>query len=88
MAAEIGNAVAPLLALENNATIKLIGFILGLVLFWAIVYVLGIILSKMFSASGLGFFDRILGFYLVVQKYFLSSQLLHMHYFKFNLSKI
>ncbi len=62
MAAEIGNAVAPLLALENNATIKLIGFILGLVLFWAIVYVLGIILSKMFSASGLGFFDRILGF--------------------------
>ncbi|XOB63153.1 CvpA family protein [Campylobacterota bacterium DY0563] len=62
MAAEIGNAIAPLLALENNATIKLIGFILGLILFWAIIYVLGIILSKIFSASGLGFFDRILGF--------------------------
>ncbi|WP_320033347.1 CvpA family protein [Halarcobacter sp.] len=62
MAAEIGNAIAPVLALENNATIKLIGFILGLILFWAIIYVLGIILSKIFSASGLGFFDRILGF--------------------------
>ena len=62
MAEEIGNIIAPLLALENVATIKLIGFILGLVLFWVIIYILGIILSKMFSASGLGFFDRILGF--------------------------
>lgn len=62
MAEEIGNLVAPLLALENSATIKLIGFIIGLVGFWAIIYILGIILSKIFSVSGLGFFDRILGF--------------------------
>jgi membrane protein required for colicin V production len=62
MAEEIGSLVAPLLALENSATIKLIGFIIGLVGFWAIIYILGIILSKIFSVSGLGFFDRILGF--------------------------
>lgn len=62
MAAEIGKAVAPLLALENTATIKLMGFIIGLIGFWAIIYVAGIILSKIFSMSGLGFFDRILGF--------------------------
>lgn len=62
LAADIGNAIAPLLALENQATIKLIGFIAGLVGFWAVVYILGIILSKIFQASGLGLFDRILGF--------------------------
>lgn len=62
MSGEIGNAIAPILALESNATIKLIGFIIGLIGFWAVVYVLGIILSKIFAASGLGIFDRILGF--------------------------
>lgn len=59
---DVGNVIAPILALENAATIKLIGFVLGLISFWAVVYVFGIILSKIFSASGLGIFDRILGF--------------------------
>lgn len=62
LAANIGNAIAPLLALENQATIKLIGFIVGLIGFWALTYIVGIILSKISSASGLGVFDRILGF--------------------------
>ncbi|RXK08203.1 CvpA family protein [Halarcobacter bivalviorum] len=59
---DIGNIIAPILALENGATIKLIGFILGLIGFWIILYVAGIIISNIFSASGLGIFDRILGF--------------------------
>lgn len=59
---DIGNFIAPILALENNTTIKLIGFIAGLVGFWIILYLVGIIISKIFSASGLGIFDRILGF--------------------------
>ncbi|RXJ88823.1 colicin V synthesis protein [Arcobacter sp. CECT 8983] len=59
---DIGNLIAPILALENGATIKLIGFIVGLIGFWIILYVAGIILSNIFSASGLGIFDRILGF--------------------------
>jgi len=62
MAEEVGTLIAPFLALENSATIKLVGFIIALVGFWAIIYILGIILSKIFSVSGLGFFDRILGF--------------------------
>lgn len=70
LAEQIGKSIAPLLALENQATIKLIGFILGLIGFWAIVYVAGIILSRIFQASGLGIFDRILGFFLEVLKYF------------------
>lgn len=62
MAEQIGKSFAPLLALENSATIKLIGFILGLVIFWAVVYILGMIISKILSVSGLGLFDRIFGF--------------------------
>ncbi len=58
----IGGIIAPILALENGSTIKLIGFIVGLIGFWIILYVAGIIISNIFSASGLGIFDRILGF--------------------------
>lgn len=71
LAEQIGKSIAPLLALENQATIKLIGFILGLVGFWAIVYVAGIVLSRIFQASGLGIFDRILGFFFGSAKIFL-----------------
>lgn len=71
VAGEIGNVIAPILALKNIATIQLIGFILGLIGFWAIVYALGIVLSKIFSASGLGIFDRILGFIFGSAKIFL-----------------
>lgn len=71
LAEQIGKSIAPLLALENQATIKLIGFILGLIGFWAIVYVAGIILSRIFQASGLGIFDRILGFFFGSAKIFL-----------------
>lgn len=71
IAGEVGKAIAPVLALENQATINLIGFVLGLVGFWAVIYVLGIILSRIFSASGLGIFDRILGFFFGSAKIFL-----------------
>lgn len=68
---DIGDLIAPILALENEATIKLIGFIVALVGFWLIVYTLGIIVSKIFSASGLGIVDRIFGFIFGASKVFL-----------------
>jgi membrane protein required for colicin V production len=71
MALDIGNLIAPVLSIENTATIKLIGFILGVVGFWFIIYIAGIILSKIFSMSGLGFFDRVLGFLFGGAKIFL-----------------
>lgn len=71
MSEEIGGMIAPILALENQATIKLIGFIFGLIGFWAIIYIAGIILSKIFQASGLGLFDRIFGFIFGATKIFL-----------------
>ena len=68
---DIGNLIAPFLALENETTIKLIGFIISLIGFWIIVYILGVVVSKIFSASGLGLFDRIFGFIFGAAKVFL-----------------
>jgi membrane protein required for colicin V production len=68
---ETGDLLAPILVLENEATIKLIGFIVALVGVWLVVYSAGIILSKIFSASGLGIVDRIFGFVFGATKIFL-----------------
>lgn len=68
---DIGNLIAPFLALENQTTIKLIGFIIALIGFWLVVYVLGMIVSKIFTASGLGLVDRIFGFLFGAGKVFL-----------------
>ena len=59
---ETGDLLAPILVLDNPATIKLIGFITALVAVWIVVYTAGIIVSKIFSASGLGVVDRTFGF--------------------------
>ena len=68
---DVGDAIAPILAIESEATIKLIGFIIAVIGFWLIVYVLGVIVSKIFSASGLGVVDRIFGFIFGASKVFL-----------------
>ncbi|RBQ29663.1 CvpA family protein [Aliarcobacter vitoriensis] len=68
---EVGGLVAPILALENQATIKLIGFIVGFVAIFLIVYAAGIVVSKIFSASGLGIIDRIFGLVFGMLKIFL-----------------
>ncbi len=68
---DIGDLIAPILALENQASIKVIGFVIALVGFWVIVYGLGVIVSKIFSASGLGIVDRIFGFIFGASKVFL-----------------
>lgn len=70
VAADVGKAIAPILGLENSATIKLIGFIISLIAVWAVIYLLGIIISKIFSVSGLGLFDRIFGFIFGCAKIF------------------
>ena len=68
---DIGDLIAPLLALENESSIKLIGFIAGLIGFWLIMYLVGLILSKMSSMSGLGVIDRVFGFIFGAGKVFL-----------------
>jgi membrane protein required for colicin V production len=69
-AGDIGGLIAPILALENESTIKLIGFIAGLIGFWVLIYIIGLILSKMSSMSGLGIIDRIFGFIFGAGKVF------------------
>ena len=68
---EIGDLIAPILVLENEATIKLIGFVTALVAVWLVVYSAGVIVSKVFAASGLGIVDRIFGFVFGAAKIFL-----------------
>lgn len=67
---QTGAVIKPFLGLENEATISLIGFIAALIGFWLIVYVLGLILSKVTSMSGLGIVDRTLGFLFGAAKIF------------------
>ncbi len=71
IAKDAGDALAPILAIQSEATLKLIGFVIALVGFWLIVYTLGVIISKIFSASGLGVVDRIFGFIFGASKVFL-----------------
>lgn len=68
---ETGELLAPVLVLENQATIKLIGFVVALVGVWLVVYSAGLVVSKIFSASGLGVIDRIFGFIFGASKIFL-----------------
>ncbi len=65
---EIANSIIPM---ENENTILLVGFVVSIAVFWVLAYVVGIILSKIFSASGLGIFDRIFGFVFGAGKIFL-----------------
>jgi len=66
-----GDIVNNIIPMENENTILLVGFVSALVIFWIIAYIFGAILSKIFDMSGLGIFDRILGFAFGAGKIFL-----------------
>jgi membrane protein required for colicin V production len=67
----VGLLIDKFIPIENETTMLLIGFVISLATFWALLYLLGIILSKMFSLSGLGIFDRLFGFVFGGAKVFL-----------------
>lgn len=71
LSSTIGEMVATIIPIQNNNTMLLIGFIVSLIGFWIIAYIFGIIVSKAFSLSGLGIFDRFLGFVFGAGKVFL-----------------
>jgi len=70
-ASVIGETIATIIPIDNNNTMMLIGFVASLVAFWILAYILGTIISKVFSLSGLGIFDRFLGFVFGAGKVFL-----------------
>ena len=64
------------LHLENASLLKLIGFLAILIVIWLSATVLGSIFSKLTSASGLGFLNRLFGFIAGGGKYFLIFALI------------
>ena len=71
MAETTGNMIKPMIGLENEATISVVGFVVTLIGFWIAVYIAGLILSKVTEMSGLGVVDRTLGFLFGTGKIFL-----------------
>jgi len=65
---DIANSIIPI---DNESTRLLVGFVVTLVIFWVIAYFLGMVFEKILSASGLGIFDRLLGFVFGAGKVFL-----------------
>ncbi len=64
------------LQMQNPALLKLIGFMSVLVIVWLGATLLGSILSKLSSVSGLGFINRFLGFIAGGGKYFIIFALI------------
>jgi len=64
------------LHLDNVALLKLIGFLVVLIVVWLGATILGSIFSKLTSASGLGFLNRLFGFIVGGGKYFLIFALI------------
>ncbi len=64
------------LHLENPSLLKLIGFLAILIVIWLGATILGTVLSKLTSVSGLGFLNRLFGFVLGGGKYFLIFALI------------
>ena len=62
--------------IENESILSLLGFMAILALVWIGATILGSIFSKLSSKSGLGFFDRLLGFIVGGGKYFVIFALI------------
>jgi membrane protein required for colicin V production len=59
------------LNLQNKGSLYLIGFIAVLIAFWLFAVMIGFLLGKLVSSSGLGIIDKILGFFVGGAKVFL-----------------
>jgi membrane protein required for colicin V production len=71
VAKDTGAFVDTIIPIQNDNTLLLVGFVLSLIIFWIVAYLLGTILEKVFTLSGLGIFDKILGFSFGAGKIFL-----------------
>lgn len=62
--------------LETSSAINFLGFIVTLVAFWLLMIATGTIFKKLSSMSGLGAFDKILGFIFSAGKFFLIASVM------------
>ncbi|MGE4397530.1 MAG: CvpA family protein [Sulfurimonas sp.] len=71
---DVGQVISDsLFKFENSAAIGFTGFLVTLAIFWLLMVVVGIIFKKLSSVSGLGIFDKILGFVFSAGKFFLIA---------------
>jgi len=76
VASRLGDSVGQLVSdtifkFESPAAISFIGFLATLIVFWAVMILLGMLLTKLTKASGLGPVDKIFGFIVGSGKFFL-----------------
>lgn len=71
VASSMGGLIDAIIHIESQNTMLLVGFVISLIFIWSIAYFLGIFLSTMFTITGLGIFDKILGFTFGAGKIFL-----------------
>ncbi len=67
---------ANFLQINNIALLKLLGFLAILITVWLGATIIGLIISKLTSVSGLGFINRLLGFVTGAGKYFIIFALI------------
>ncbi|MBE0513431.1 CvpA family protein [Sulfurimonas sp.] len=78
IASRVGDDVGLLISdsifkFENSSAISFTGFLATLALFWLLMIAVGLIFKKLSSLSGLGIFDKILGFIFSAGKFFLIA---------------
>jgi membrane protein required for colicin V production len=78
LASRIGDSVGQELSdlifkFENSAAVGFTGFLVTLLIFWFFMVIVGTIFKKLSSASGLGIFDKVLGFIFSAGKFFLIA---------------
>lgn len=65
-----------ILKFQNDAAVSFTGFLVTLTLFWLFMITIGLLFKKLSSVSGLGIFDKILGFLFSASKFFLIASVI------------
>lgn len=81
IASRVGDSVGKIindsvLKFQNDAAISFTGFLVTLALFWLFMIAIGLIFKKLSAVSGLGIFDKILGFIFSASKFFLIASVI------------
>ncbi|MCJ7765836.1 MAG: CvpA family protein [Thiovulaceae bacterium] len=76
VASRLGDSIGGLISdtifkFESQAAISFVGFVSTLIIFWALMIILGMLFTKLSRASGLGPVDKVFGFIIGSGKFFL-----------------
>ncbi|MCF6310161.1 MAG: CvpA family protein [Sulfurimonas sp.] len=81
LASRVGDSVGQKLSdlifkFENSAAVSFTGFLATLAIFWLFMILVGFVFKRLSSMSGLGVFDKILGFIFSASKFFLIASVI------------